>query len=256
MDLNFSGKKCVVLGGMCGIGWVIVDMFVGEGVDVVICVCNVQQIVVVVEDLKVKGVNVIGGLVDVIDGVVFKVWIKLVGEEFGGIDILVLNVGVMVQGYDEVFWKQNFDFDVFGVVNVFEVVELFFVKGVEVNGDVLFVIIVLVFVVVVDQVSFYGLIKVVLIYMVKGLVCQYVKYGICINVVLFGMVYFEGGIWYQVEQNMFDFFKQVILCNLIGCCVMLQEIVNVVVFLVSFVFFFIIGFNLIVDGVVFNWVNF
>lgn len=92
--------------------------------------------------------------------------------------------------------------------------------------------------------------------MVKGLVWQYVKKKICVNVVLFGMVYFKGGIWEMIEKNMFECYNDVMKCNLIGCMVMLQEIVNVVVFLVSLFLFFIMGLNLIVDGVILNWVNF
>lgn len=96
MDFIFKGKNVVVFGGICGIGWVIVVMLVGEGVNVVVCVCNVDQVVVIVVELKVGGIKVIGGLVDVIDGVVLKFWIEGVVKEFGGIDLFFFNVGVMV----------------------------------------------------------------------------------------------------------------------------------------------------------------
>ena len=92
--------------------------------------------------------------------------------------------------------------------------------------------------------------------MAKGLARQHAKRGIRTNVVSPGMVYFEGGIWHQVEQNMPDFFEQALARNPTGRCATPQEIANAAVFLASPLSSYTTGSNLIVDGTVSNRVNF
>lgn len=256
MDLNLSGKKCVILGGTRGIGRAIADTLAGEGADVAICARNADQIATAVEELKAKGVNATGGSVDVTDGDALKAWIKSAGDELGGIDILVSNAGAMAQGNDEASWKQNFNLDVLGAVNAFEAAEPFLGQSADAGGDASFVIIASISAAVADQVSSYGPIKAALIHMAKGLARQHAKRGIRTNVVSPGMVYFEGGIWHQVEQNMPDFFKQAISRNPTGRCATPQEIANAAVFLASPASSYTTGSNLIVDGAVSNRVNF
>ena len=208
MDLKLKGKNCVILGGTRGIGRAIADTLADEGANVAICARNAEQIAAAVADLRAKGVNATGGSVDVTSGEDLKAWIKSAGEELGGIDILVSNAGVMAQGNDVASWQQNFNLDVIGAVNAFEAAEPFLGKAADDNGDAAFVIIASISAAVADNAGSYGPIKAALIHMAKGLARQHAKRGIRTNVVSPGMVYFEGGIWHQVEQNMPDFFKQ------------------------------------------------
>lgn len=256
MDLKLSGKKCVILGGTRGIGRSIADTLASEGADVAICARKADQVAAAVEELKAKGVNATGGSVDVTDGAALKSWIKAAGEELGGIDILVSNAGAMAQGNDEESWKQNFNLDVLGAVNAFEAAEPFLGNAADKNGDAAFVIIASISAAVADNAGSYGPIKAALIHMAKGLARQHAKRGIRTNVVSPGMVYFEGGIWHQVEQNMPDFFKQAVSRNPTGRCATPQEIANAAVFLASPLSSYTTGSNLIVDGTVSNRVNF
>lgn len=256
MDLNLRGKKCVILGGTRGIGRAIAETLADEGADVAICARNADQIKAAVADLKAKGVNATGGSVDVTDGDALKAWITTAGNELGGIDILVSNAGAMAQGNDEASWKQNFNLDILGAVNAFEAAEPFLGKAADANGDAAFVIIASISAAVADQAGSYGPIKAALIHMAKGLARQHAKRGVRTNVVSPGMVYFEGGIWHQVEQNMPDFFKQALSRNPTGRCATPQEIANAAVFLASPVSSYTTGSNLIVDGTVSNRVNF
>lgn len=256
MDLKLSSKKCVILGGTRGIGRSIADTLASEGADVAICARKADQVAAAVEELKAKGVNATGGSVDVTDGAALKSWIKAAGEELGGIDILVSNAGAMAQGNDEESWKQNFNLDVLGAVNAFEAAEPFLGKAADDHGDAAFVIIASISAAVADNAGSYGPIKAALIHMAKGLARQHAKRGIRTNVVSPGMVYFEGGIWHQVEQNMPDFFKQAIARNPTGRCATPQEIANAAVFLASPLSSYTTGSNLIADGTVSNRVNF
>lgn len=256
MDLNLRGKKCVILGGTRGIGRAIADTLADEGADVAICARNADQITKAVAELKSKGINATGGPVDVTDGAALQAWIKSAGEDLGGIDILVSNAGAMAQGNDEASWKQNFELDLLGAVNAFEAAEPFLGQAADANGDAAVIVITSISAAVADNAGSYGPIKAAMIHMAKGLARQHAKRGIRVNTVSPGMVYFEGGIWHQVEQNMPDFFKKAVSRNPTGRCATAQEIADAAVFLASPRSSYTTGSNLIVDGAVSNRVNF
>ena len=256
MDLKLKGKTAIVLGGIRGIGRAIADTLADEGGNVAICARKADQVAAEVAELEAKGVRATGGSVDVTNGEQLQAWIKSVGEEMGGIDVLVSNAGAMAQGNDPASWKQNFELDVLGAVNAFEAAEPFLGKAADETGDAAFVIIASISAAVADNAGSYGPIKATLIHMAKGLARQHAKRGIRTNVVSPGMVYFEGGIWHQVEQNMPDFFKQALSRNPTGRCATPQEIADAAVFLASPRSAYTTGSNLIVDGTVSNRVNF
>ena len=256
MDLKLKGKTAIVLGSTRGIGRAIADTLADEGANVAICARKADQVAAAVAELEAKGVRATGGSVDVTNGEQLQAWIKSVGEEMGGIDVLVSNAGAMAQGNDPASWKQNFELDVLGAVNAFEAAEPFLGKAADEKGDAAFVIIASISAAVADNAGSYGPIKATLIHMAKGLARQHAKRGIRTNVVSPGMVYFEGGIWHQVEQNMPDFFKQALSRNPTGRCATPQEIADAAVFLASPRSAYTTGSNLIVDGTVSNRVNF
>lgn len=101
-----------------------------------------------------------------------------------------------------------------------------------------------------------GPMKAALIHHAKGLARQHARRGIRANVVSPGMVYFEGGIWHQIDQGMPDFYKQALSRNPMGRMASPQEVANAAVFLASPLSAFTTGANLVVDGAVSNRVDF
>lgn len=256
MDLKLGGKKAVVLGGTRGIGRSIVDTLAGEGVDVALCARNADQVGETVAAVRNRGVRATGAAVDIADATALRGWIESAAAALGGIDILVSNAGAMAQGADPGSWQKNFDLDVLGAVNAFEAAAPFLTRAAEQHGDAAFVIIASVSAATADQAGSYGALKAALIHYAKGVAREHAASGVRANVVSPGMVYFEGGVWHQVEQNMPEFFKQALSRNPTGRCASPQEIADATVFLASPLSSYTTGVNLLVDGAISNRVNF
>lgn len=95
---------CVVLviGGLCGIGVVILKVFKVEGYEVVVMfVGNEEKVVVFIVEIGIKIYKW-----NVVDYEVLKVGIVQVEVDFGLIDVVVVNVGIMC---DVLFYKMLFE---------------------------------------------------------------------------------------------------------------------------------------------------
>lgn len=256
MDLGLKGKSAIVLGGTRGIGRAIAETLANEGTNVGVCARNSEQVKETVAALEGLGVRSTGSSVDILDGAALQAWIKSAAETLGGLDILISNAGAMAQGNDPSAWEKNFNLDVLGAVNAFDAAEPYLSKAAENSGDAAFVIIASISAAQADNAGSYGPIKAALIHMAKGLARQHAPRNIRTNVVSPGTVYFEGGIWHQIEQNMPDFFEQANKRNPTGRMATPEEIANAAVFLASPLSSYTTGSNLIIDGALSNRVNF
>ena len=253
MDLGLKGRNAVVLGGTRGIGRAIADTLAGEGAGVRSARAMRSRSATVAE-LKAQGVKATGAAVDITDGAALKSWIAGAANELGSIDMLFSNAGAMAQGGDPASWEQNFRLDVLGAVNAFEAAQPFLETSGDKNGDAASSSSRRFLRRIADNASSYGPIKAALIHMAKGLARQYAK-KIRVNVVSPGTVYFKGGVWHMIEQNMPKRF-QVAGAQSDGPHGDPQDIANAAVFLASPVSSFTTGSNLIVDGAISNRVNF
>lgn len=185
----FEGKVVVVIGGVSGIGKVVVEIFVCEGVCVVFVDINDNVGYGVVEFL---GVDVcIYQYCDVSDESYIKDLIGKMVDCFGWLDILFNNVGVFLGGkeifdffLEDWYWVVviNFNF----VFYVFKVVIFEMKKG----GGGVIINMVLMFGICVDVgFNVYNVIKVVVINYIWILVIDYGKDNICVNVVCLGFIF-------------------------------------------------------------------
>ncbi len=256
MDLRLLGKKAIVMGGSRGIGRAIAETLASEGVDVAICARNRPQVDEAVASLRSKGVNAFGGVVDIADGEALKTWIEETTEALGGLEILVSNASALTRGNSEEEWRSLFDIDLMGAVRAFEAARAALAAGASRGGDAAFIIISSISAAEAPALSAYGAIKASLIHVAKGLARDHAAQGIRVNVVSPGTVYFEDGVWGEVERTAPAFFKTMIERNPTGRMATPTEIASATVFLASPLSKFTTGTNLLVDGAFTARVNF
>ena len=255
MDLKLRNKQAVVTGGTRGIGRAIAETLADEGCDVAICARHAEGVQETVEALQAKGVRATGGVVDVADGEALKAWITEAGRALGGIDILVSNPSGG-GGTSEEAWAHTFDVDLMGAVHAADAAMPFLEKTAAAEGDAAIVIISSLAASVHFGPGSYGPIKAALVHLAKGLAREGAPKHIRANTISPGAVYFEGGVWHQVEQNNPDRFKAVLAANPMGRMATPQDIAHAAAFLASPVSSFTTGINLIVDGAFADRVNF
>ncbi len=143
-----------------------------------------------------------------------------------------------------------------GAVRSVEAAMPFLGQAAEESGDAAIVIIASVFAAETHMAPAYGAMKAALIHFAKGIARQEAPRGIRVNAVSPGTVYFQGGLWNNIELYMPDLFNQVMKGNPTGRMATPQEIANAAVFLASPASSFTTGTNLVVDGAFTVRVNF
>jgi NAD(P)-dependent dehydrogenase (short-subunit alcohol dehydrogenase family) len=94
----------------------------------------------------------------------------------------------------------------------------------------------------------YGAFKAALIHYAHGMAVKLAPKMIRVNSVSPGNVYFEGGVWQYIENNLPDLFKTALSLNPTGRMATPEEVARGVVFLASPASSFTTGTNLVIDG--------
>jgi 3-oxoacyl-[acyl-carrier protein] reductase len=256
MDLQLKGKTAVVTGATRGIGRAIAELFADEGANVAICARNAEQVTEAVKALQAKGVKAFGQAVDIADGPALKGFVEAAAKALGGVDILVSNASALVQGNSEDAWSAMFEIDMMGAVRSFDAAKPHLEKAAAETGDAAFLITSSISAAETDNPNSYGAMKAAQIHFAKGVARENAPKKIRCNVVSPGTVFFEGGVWGNVKQNMPGFFDQMIKRNPTGRMATPEEIAAATVFLASPRSAFTTGVNLVVDGGISRRANF
>ena len=241
MDLHLSGKVALVTGGTKGIGRAVVEGLVAEGASVAFCARSAPDVEKAASEIAG---DVAGTVLDVRDGAALAAWVADSAERFGGIDVVVANVSALAAGPDEETWRAMFEVD---VLHTKRLVDAALPHLEEAKGSIVAIASVSAREVDVFK-DGYGVMKAAVIHYISGLALDLAPKGVRANVVSPGNVYFDGGVWQNIEQNDPDLFEASVALNPTGRMGTAEETAYAVVMLASPRASRISGTNLVVDG--------
>jgi 3-oxoacyl-[acyl-carrier protein] reductase len=204
MDLGLRGKKAIVTGATKGIGRAIVELLAAEGVDIGFCARNEDEVADATVALKQRGVNVVGGSVNVRDADAYKAWLESTAEALGGCDIFIPNVSAGAGMDSEKNWWRSFEVDVLHTVRGCETL----MEHLKTSGSGAVVII--------SSTNAletfggpmaYNAMKAGLINYAKNLAQFVGRHNVRVNTVCPGPIYFEGGAWEMIKGTNPKFYE-------------------------------------------------
>jgi 3-oxoacyl-[acyl-carrier protein] reductase len=254
MDLGLKGKKAIVTGGTRGIGRAIADLLVDEGCDVGVCARTDAQVGDAVAAFEARGARAYGEAFDVADADRLAAFVDAGAAALGGLDVFVANIsGAMGGGNDPASWRTAVEVDILSTVRGCEaavphlerssagaIVVICTVSAVEIGGPR----------------RPYSAVKAALIPYVKSLARDLAPKGVRANLVSPGSIYFDGGVWNMVKDNVPALYEATLARNPMGRMGRPEEVADATVYLASPRASFITGANLICDGAITQRVGF
>ncbi len=245
MDLGLKGKKAIVTGATKGIGRAIVEQLAAEGVDVGLCARTGDEVEEALGALRKRGVNAVGGALNVRDAEAYGEWLASTVAALGGCDIFVPSVSGGGGMDSEKNWWRNFEIDVLHTVRGCEAL----IEHLKKSGQGAVVIISSTNAIETFAAPMaYNAMKAALITYAKQL-SQFVgRHNVRVNAVSPGPVYFEGGAWEMIKgtnPKFYDSTLRAIPCGRMGSP---EEVARVVTFLASPAASLVTGANVVADN--------
>lgn len=252
MDLQLTGKVAIVTGGSRGLGLASARALVGEGCHVAICARGVERLEQAAAELRAAAapgadVLTIASDVSTADGPAHIVHATV--ERFGGVDILVNNVGLAKGGglldTSDALWHEAFDQTLFPAIRGSRAA----VPHMQRRGGGTIIIIASIWGREAGGRMTYNVVKAGEISLGKALAQQLAEDHIRVVTVAPGSILFPGGSWHARQQadpeGMAEFVKRDLPFGRFGRA---EEVGDVVAFLASPRASWISGTTVVVDG--------
>lgn len=252
MDLGLAGSVAIVTGGSKGLGLASARALLAEGARVVICGrtrATLDQAAQELAAVATTPASVLAVQADVSREADLRRLVDETVERFGGVDVLVNNVGLgkgggLLDTPDEV-WQQAFDQTLFPAVRASRLV----VPHMQQRGGGVILLIASIWGRESGGRMTYNAVKAAEISFGKALAQQLASSNIRVNSIAPGSILFEGGSWHQRQQADPDGIAQFIARELpFGRFGRADEVGDVVAFLASRRSSWISGACVTVDG--------
>lgn len=251
MNLFLKNKRILITGATQGIGLATAKEFLNEGAQVCITGRNSRKVSEAVESLRqgISNADVMGFCGNLLaheDIVKLHVFIE---EKWQGIDVLIPNIGSGKPMSDDPLdigeWNRMLQVNLLGGI---EILQLFQDMLKQSSGNIVMISSIVAREVFGKSYA-YAASKEAVLTVTKYLAKDMAAYGVRVNAVLPGNVYFEGGRWEELmamdEQSVSETIARIVPMKRFGKP---EEIAKAIVFLASGAASFITGSFLTVDG--------
>jgi 3-oxoacyl-[acyl-carrier protein] reductase len=245
MELGLTGKRALVTGSSRGIGYAIAEALVAEGVRVALTARTAADVEAAADRLRKRGGDVVALTGDLTLSADVERVVQGAAEAFGGLDILINNVGGGIGGNTDEGWQYTFDVNLNAAVRASRaatplmqaqrsgvILIISSVSGWQVGGS-----------------PQYNAAKAAEIMYARSLAKELGADGIRVNAVSPGSIMFEGGGWARRKERDPEGIATFIANDMpLGRFGTPEEIANVCVFLCSSCASLVTGANIAVDG--------
>ncbi|MCP9624897.1 SDR family oxidoreductase [Nocardia otitidiscaviarum] len=245
MDLDLKGKRALITGASRGIGLTTARSLLAEGAAVGVCARDADALAAAAAQLGEQG-TVFHRAADVSDPDAITELVEAVAGALGGLDIVVVNASASV-GEGPEAWENNFRTDLMSLVRLLEaaaphlersdaaaVVAIASTSALEAG--------------VLPTANSFGALKAAMIQHVGAQARALGPKGIRVNAVSPGPVYFDGGAWDHIKNQLPALYDGAVAATALGRLAGPEDVARTVTFLASPAARHITGVNLVVDG--------
>jgi 3-oxoacyl-[acyl-carrier protein] reductase len=252
MDLGLAGKVAIVTGGSRGLGLAAAQALIAEGANVVVCARGADALTQATKSLQTSagaGARAAMAVADVSTEAGVKSVVETALKEFGGIDVVVNNVGLArgadIEATTDADWQEAFDQTLFPAIRMTRLA----VPHIRKRGGGAIVIVSSIFGRESGGRMTYNAVKAAEISLTKSLAQQLAKDQIRVVSIAPGSIMFEGGSWWKRQQTdpegIAKFVKQELPFGRFGTP---EEVGAAIAFLASSRASWISGTTVVVDG--------
>lgn len=250
MKLELEGRRAIITGGSRGIGRAIAETLADEGVDIATCARGEDDLQAAVKECLQRGVRAQGWCVDVTDKEAYTAWLEEAVAWLGGLDVFVGNASTMrpPETYED-GWQLVYESNVMSCVHGLETAAA--PLAASPGGAAVLIssaAAVAYWEPPIAHLEGYGALKAALVNYAAQKAYQLAPQGVRVNSVTPGTIYFPGGVWHMMEQQVPEVYAAACQRPALQRMGTPEEVANTVTFLVSEAASYITGANIRVDG--------